>query len=267
MKHDAFGDRMKMYEKNATQRFMPLIPIVARLDGKGFSKFTKGLTRPYDPNMSKLMQSVTKYLVEETGACMGYTQSDEITLTWYSDSVKKQVFFDGKIQKMISILASMASAKFNQLLPSLLPSKADQLPLFDCRVWQVPTKLEAANAFLWREQDATKNSISMAASHYYSHNELHKCDGAMKQEMLFQKGVNWNDYPAFFKRGCFYQRVVVSEKFTPTEIANLPTHHKARSNPDLHIFRRKVRFIHMPPFGAVINRTEVIFDGKPPKVE
>lgn len=266
-KNDPLGSRMKMYEKNATQRFIPLIPIVARLDGKKFSNFTKGLQRPYDPSMSELMQVLTKYLVEETGASMGYTQSDEITLTWYSDSVKRQVFFDGKIQKMISILASMASAKFNKLLPTMLPEKADQLPLFDCRVWQVPNKGEAVNAFLWREQDATKNSISMAASQYYNHKELHKCGGTTKQEMLLRKGINWNDYPAYFKRGCFCQRAVVSKKFTPTELSKLPPKHAARKNPDLCVTRTIVRFIDMPPFGRVINKKEVIYDGALPTTD
>lgn len=265
MKDDAFGDRMKSYEKNAAQRFMPLLPIVARLDGKGFSKFTKGLQRPYDPNMSEMMQKVTQYLVEETGALMGYTQSDEITLVWYSDSTKKQVFFDGKIQKMISILASMASAKFNQMLPIILPKKRDELPLFDCRVWQVPNKGEAVNVFLWREQDATKNSISMAASHYYSHKQLHKCNGAEKQEMLFKQGVNWNDYPAFFKRGCFYQRAKEETKFSTDELNALPPLHAARGNPELTVCRSVIRFVNMPPFGTVINRKEVIFDGELPQ--
>lgn len=255
---------MKMYEKNAAQRFIPLLPIVARLDGKGFSKFTKGLNRPYDEGMSISMQQVTQHLMRETGALMGYTQSDEITLVWHTSSTKSQVFLDGKIQKMVSILSAMASAKFNKLLPIHLPSKVELLPIFDCRVWQVPSKTEAANAFLWRERDATKNSISMAASHYYSHKQLHKCSGSEKQEMLFAKGVNWNDYPAFFKRGCFFQRAVEEVKFTTDELNKLPPRHAARTNAELLVRRKVIRSIDMPPFGTIINRNSVIFDGELP---
>jgi len=266
MKNDAFGDRMKAYEKNTAQRFLPLIPVCARLDGKGFSRFTKGLKRPYDTNMSKVMHLVTQCLVEETGALMGYTQSDEISLVWYSDNTKKQIFFDGKIQKMVSILAALATDEFKELKPEWLPSKIGKRALFDCRVWVVPNKTEAANTFLWREQDATKNSISMAASEFYSHKELDKCNGAMKQEMLFQKGINWNDYPAYFKRGAFFQRYTELRPYSTDELEKLPPQHHARSNPDFTVARTAVKQITMPPFSQVINRNDVIFEGKVPQV-
>jgi tRNA(His) 5'-end guanylyltransferase len=162
-----FGDRMKIFEaQESDRRFLPLLPICARLDGKCFSKFTKDMDRPYDKKMSDLMIEVTKYLVEETNACMGYTQSDEISLVWYSDDIKSQIFMDGRIQKMTSILAAMASVRFNSLLPQYFPNKVDKEPVLDCRVWSCPTLMEATNQLLWREQDAAKNSISMAARHY-----------------------------------------------------------------------------------------------------
>ncbi len=90
---------------------------------------------------------------------------------------------------MVSVLASMTTAFFNAHLPELLPEKIGILALFDCRVWQAPTLAEAANTFLWREFDAAKNSLSMAARHYYPHEALHKKTSAEMQEMLWQKGV------------------------------------------------------------------------------
>lgn len=85
---DAFGNRMKDYEAQTCGiKMMPRIPVIARLDVKGFSKFTKGLKRPYDERLSNLMIETTKYLVKETNANCGYTQSDEITLVWYTDCV------------------------------------------------------------------------------------------------------------------------------------------------------------------------------------
>ena len=264
-KNDVLGDRMKMYE-NATCgiRMLPKIPVIARLDGKGFSKFTKGLKRPYDERLANLMIETTKFLVKETNANCGYHQSDEITLVWYSDSYESKIYFDGRLFKMISDLAAMASVFFNRELPKYLPEKAHLMPRFDCRVFNVPTPAEAANTFLWRELDATKNSISMAAQHYYSHKELEKKNSSDKQEMLFQKGVNWNDYPSFFKRGTYIQRKKVLTKFTADELAKLPPKHQAKTNPDLMIERCIIDKVELPPLAQVKNREEVILFGAEP---
>jgi tRNA(His) guanylyltransferase len=265
---DSFGDRMKMYENSeAGRRFMPLLPVCARLDGKTFHTFTHGLERPFDPRLTELMRQTTKYLVETTGASIGYTQSDEISLVWYSFEFKSQIYFDGRIQKMASVLAAMTTAYFNKYLPEFLPEKSDAMPLFDCRVWQVPTLEEAANTFLWREVDAKKNSISMAARHYYSHRELHQKTGNEMQEMLFQKGVNWNDYPNHFKRGTFVQRHKLVRGFSAEELEQLPPKHQAHNKPDLVIERTEVRFLEMPPFSKVLNRVAVIFEGAAPEVQ
>lgn len=199
MRGDNLGDRMKQYESQTCDiKLIPKLPIIARLDGKGFSKFTKGLKRPFDERLSKLMIETTKYLVSETNANCGYTQSDEITLMWYSEDY--QSYFGGRIFKIIGDLSSSASIFFNRELIKYLPEKADKMPKFDCRVYNVPNLEEATNSFVWREMDATKNSISMAAHDYYSHKQLQNKSGKEKQEMLFQKGINWNDYPDFFKK-------------------------------------------------------------------
>ncbi|MEZ4658167.1 MAG: tRNA(His) guanylyltransferase Thg1 family protein [Caldilineaceae bacterium] len=264
---DQFGDRIKYYEQQEVgRRLLPLLPACARIDGKGFSKFTEGLARPFDARLVELMCETTAYLVQEAQACIGYTQSDEISLVWYSDDYKSQIFFDRRIQKMVSVLASMTTAFFNANLPKYLPEKSGALALFDCRVWQVPTLEEAANTLLWREFDATKNSISMAARHYYPHAELHKKTGSEMQEMLWQKGVNWNDYPSFFKRGMFVQRRKVIRTFTADDIMKLPPKHEARTNPALTVERSEVQRVDMPPFAKVINRVEVIFGGAVPVV-
>lgn len=272
MRNDDFGDRMKLLESAETgRRCMPLLPICARLDGKNFSNFTRGMERPYDKRLSDLMISTTEYLVRETNANMGYTQSDEISLTWLSTSYDSQVFFDGKIQKMTSVLASMCTAYFNWRLPGFF-SEGKQvwsqptMAMFDCRVWNVPNIVEGANVFLWREKDATKNSITMAASHYYSHKELHLKDSKEKQELLWQKGVNWNDYPEFFKRGSFVRRTKRLRRFSEEEIVDLPPLHEARRNPALMIERTDYEVIQMPSFSKVVNRPQVIYEGADPVI-
>ena len=101
---DDLGDRMKRYEGGDT--FMPLLPVLVRLDGKNFSNFTKGLERPYDERLSKLMVATATVLAEETNAAIAYTQSDEITLVLFSSCFKSQIYFNGKASKVISILAA-----------------------------------------------------------------------------------------------------------------------------------------------------------------
>ena len=109
----SLGDRMKIYEDAfIPQRLMPLLPAFARIDGKGFHNFTKKFKRPYDDRFSRTMIKLTKMLVHETHADIGYTQSDEITLSWYKSDYKSKYFFEGKIQKMISVIASMATGFF-----------------------------------------------------------------------------------------------------------------------------------------------------------
>jgi tRNA(His) 5'-end guanylyltransferase len=266
--NDNFGDRMKLYEMSeAGRKLMPLLPVIARLDGRSFHGFVRGLERPYDRRLSNLMVETTKYLVSETNACCGYTQSDEITLGWYEPEFGSQLLFDGRVSKTTSILAALCSVFFNKRLPDFLSDEyAEKMPIFDCRVWCVPNVAEGANAFLWREHDATKNSISMAARHYYSHNELDHKSGPEMQEMLWRKGVNWNDYPTFFKRGTFVQRKKVVRPFTTEEMDKLPPRHEARINPNLLVERTEYVVLDMPPFGKIANRAEVIFFGAEPRV-
>lgn len=268
MEKESLDERMKLYEGIEAQRHLiPLLPICCRLDGRCFSSFTRGLVRPFDIVFSQMMIETTKFLVEETNACVGYTESDEISLILYSETLKSQVFFDGRIQKLTSVLASLATAKFLSLVFERLPDKARELPVFDCRVWNVPNKDEAANAILFRENDASRNSCSMAASHYYSHKELDNKTSKEKNEMLFAKGINWNDYPSHFKRGTFIQRKKVLRKFTTSELDKLPPKHEARKNPDLVYERSEVEIVSMPPFSTVINRVGVIFNGEEPMTE
>ena len=260
---DKMGDRLKMFEGIEAGRILiPNLPICVRVDGRAFHTFTRGMNRPYDERMSKAMIETMKYLVKKTDACIGYVQSDEISLV-LSDS--KEPLFGGRVQKLTSIIAAMATAKFNDEIHKSFPDKP--LAEFDCRVWNVPNRTEAANTILWREFDATKNSISMAARSVYSDNQLLNKNSSEKQEMLWQKGINWDKYPVFFKRGTYARRVVIERKLTPDELKDLPEHHEARKNPDMVFTRSEIKEIEMPIFSAVENREAVIFEGAEPKVK
>ena len=256
------ADRMKLYEgRESKRRLIPKLPVIARLDGRSFHSFTKGLGRPYSKPFLDLMFATTIHLVTKTKALVGYTQSDEISLVFYSDDVDSQIFFDSRIFKMVSILASMCTLDFNKRLPNLLPRKQYENPMFDCRVWSVPDKQEVVNYLLWREQDATRNSIQMAAQSLYSHKQLHKKNTGDLQDMLMEKGVNWNDYPYYCKRGQYVQRKKVTRKFTTNELELLPPKHQAFSDPDLTVERHDVLGVELPPISTVTNMEDVIFNG------
>lgn len=262
--NDALGNRMKGYEGIFDNKTMPLLPVIARLDGKCFHTFTKGLARPYDVRLSVIMSCLTELLVEDTNALVGYTQSDEITLIWYSDNTNSQIYFDGRVSKINSILPAKASILFNDLIKYNIPEKASQMALFDCRVWYVPNKTEAVNTLVWRELDATKNAISMAAQSYFSPKELLGKNGSQKQEMIYSKGFNFNDYPTFFKRGVYFAKRIKEKKFTIAELDKLPAKHEARTNPDLVVKRSVVEKLDLPPITKIVNREAVFFDGAEP---
>lgn len=265
---DELGDRMKHYENLGVSgmRLLPMIPIVARIDGRSFHNFTKGMKRPFDEEFSNAMTHALIHLVKHTGASIGYTQSDEISLVWCQDSFKSEVWFDGRVAKMTSQLAAQATLAFyREVVKTMPPEFAERLPTFDVRIWNVPTKDEAVNALIWRELDATKNSVSMAAHHYFSHKFLQGKNTSTKRELLLsEKGIRWEDYPTHFKRGTYVQRVKKLTKFSADEIERLPKKHEARSNPDLMIERSVVEVVELPPLTKISNRVEVVFEGQQP---
>jgi tRNA(His) 5'-end guanylyltransferase len=261
------GDRQKSWEKRSELKMLPFIPTMARIDGRCFHSFTKGMNRPYDLNLSKCMILTTKSLAQETNADIGYAQSDEITLVWLNEEKSGEIWFDGKHSKMVSQLAAIATLNFFVCCMKFLPDYVNRMPTFDARVWQVPNKTEACNAILWRELDATKNSISMAARAYYSHKEVEGKNNLQKQDMLHEKGVNWDSYPAFFKRGTYVQKTEVEKPFSKSELEKLPEKHEARKNPDLKIKRKTWEVLDMPIFSKIKNKEEVVFCGEKPIVE
>lgn len=227
--------RIKQYESHFNQQLINGLPIIARLDGKAFHTFCKRLRKPYDVRLNTLMYKTAKYLAARFNANMAYTQSDEISLHWTAESY---IEFAGRINKLNSVMASYSTAYFNKYLSLFIPEKKERTAIFDCRIFNLPNEKEVVNYFMWRERDATKNSISMAAQSEFSHKSLHGLHGNDMQEKLFsERGINWNDYPAFFKRGTYITKRKLSRPFSTTEINKLPLKHEARTNPNLMIER------------------------------
>ena len=227
---DALGDRMKQNYENITRNYLTRrIPVIIRLDGKAFHTFTKGMRKPFDDVMTKTMQDTMKYLCEHIQGCvLGYTQSDEITLvlTDYA-TIKTDAWYGYNIQKMASVAASMATLAFNAAYSQNISQWArkakgeikteeeraraadlfavytsrENKALFDARVFSVP-KDEVCNCLIWRQQDATRNSVEAVGQAFFSQRELHKKNQSDIQEMLWSRfGVNWNSFPTENKRG------------------------------------------------------------------
>jgi len=258
------ADRMKLYERaEAGRRLLPKLPICVRIDGRSFSAYTKPLRRPFDERLSHLMIEVTRELTQHSGALVGYTQSDEITLVLYSDRLEREVFFNGKVQKLCSVLASMATAYFHA--GNDIEELRDRpLAMFDARVWNTPDLEEAANVLLWRELDAIRNSIEAAARAHFSHKECFKKNTDEMRAMLLEKGVDWEDYPEFFRRGSYVLQRKVTRELTDEERGKIPEAH--RPAPGTTFDRTVWDVVQLPLLRQVHNKAEMLFAGAEPIV-
>ena len=233
MDKTTLGDRMKNNYENITRYYLTRrMPVIIRVDGRSFHTFTKGFKKPFDDVLVKTMQDTMKYLCENIQGCvLGYTQSDEISLilTDYAEFTT-DAWFGNNLQKMCSVSASMATLAFNKFFSEqvqefmydccdefgddVLPEKQNDYELahnvyfkklhtamFDSRVFTIP-KEEVCNYMIWRQQDATRNSIQSVGQANFSQKELHGQSCNNIQDMLMtQKGINWNDYATTLKRG------------------------------------------------------------------
>jgi tRNA(His) 5'-end guanylyltransferase len=171
------------------------------------------------------MDRTAEYLCQNIqGAKFASVHSDEISIliTDYDD-IDTHAWFDGNLQKMASIAASLATAKFNQLrmaracfdyvIKEDAPIYKDdiegfKLAMFDARVFQIPYQEEVFNYFIWRQQDATRNSISSVAQTNFSAKELNgKKTSDMQDMLMLEKGINWNDFSPREKRGTLIRKV------------------------------------------------------------
>jgi tRNA(His) guanylyltransferase len=216
---DQLGDRMKdFYEDRTRFKLVRRTNTIIRIDGKAFHTYTKGLKRPFDQGLMDDMDATAEFLCQNIqGAKFAYVQSDEISIlvTDYDD-ISTHAWFDANLQKMASIAASLATAKFNQLRIIRGMTKGtvglgealNKLAMFDARVFQIPYQEEVINYFIWRQQDATRNSISSVAQANFSDRELHgKKTNQMQDMLMLEKGINWNDFTAREKRGSIICKV------------------------------------------------------------
>ena len=226
--NDALGTRMKtFYEAIPKFQLYRRTPVAIRIDGKAFHTFTRGFAKPFDAPLGNAMARTMEYLCKNIQGCVfGYTQSDEITLILIDyQTFETDAWFGYEVQKLCSISASMATMAFNRFFKEetetfrrrvnnafTCTEAEDKLcgayekaiaagAMFDARCFNIP-KEEVTNLVYWRQVDAARNSVQMAARAQFSHAQCDNKNVAELQEMLFQeKGINWNDYPTRWKRG------------------------------------------------------------------
>lgn len=206
---DPLGTRIKEHYENRTRYMLPRRTYtILRLDGKSFHTYTRGLKKPFDKDLFEdIDAAIVEMLSEIQGAVFAYTQSDEISvlLTDFA-TPQTDAWFDGNLQKMCSVAASIMTAEFNKkrllrtarFIDNICDEKnivnvidTETMAYFDCRTFTIPDRVEVMNYFRWRQQDCIRNSVSMVAQANFSHKELHGKSQSDMHEMLHQKGVNW----------------------------------------------------------------------------
>lgn len=233
---DELGDRMKKFYEDRYRFYLTRrTPVIIRLDGNAFHTFTKGLEKPFDKDFITIMQKTCKYLCENIQGCVGgYVQSDEISLLLIDyKNLNSDAWFDYNLQKITSLAAARATITFNNLIRQIILDAEDNAKtfeeayeynaadekhalaykwrdkqgyaIFDARAFNIPEE-EVCNYFIWRQKDATRNSINSLAQAHFSHSQLQGKNLSEVQDMLINIGINWNDLPTEQKRGSFIRK-------------------------------------------------------------
>ncbi|MBW4575472.1 MAG: hypothetical protein KME08_09335 [Aphanothece sp. CMT-3BRIN-NPC111] len=216
MDNNAFEKQMRSLEYFHNLRLLPGAWVVIRVDGRGFSRFTESrYDKPFDLKFHKLMMQTAKALLEELQGIYAYTESDEISVLFPTE----WNLFDRSLEKIVSISASIASATFTHAAQTTVN--------FDSRVWLGANKAQVLDYFRWRQADATRcalngwcywtlrktgHSVAQATS------ALHSKSVGFKNELLFQQGINFNDLPAWQRRGtALYWEEYEKEGYNPIQ--------------------------------------------------
>ncbi|RAJ83639.1 tRNA(His) 5'-end guanylyltransferase [Chitinophaga dinghuensis] len=219
MKFDDLDKKMRVFETHDDKYILPEMYIVARIDGRNFTKLTKekhDFEKPFDLRFHDYMVETVRHLMTcGFNIVYGYTQSDEISLLFHL----QENAFSRKERKYNSILAAEASARFSTQL--------GDIGTFDCRICQLPNSSLVSDYFRWRHEDAHRNSLS---AHCYwllrglghtaveATERINKLSSSDKNELLFAHGINFNDLPTWQKRGSgIYWKEVTTEGYNPVK--------------------------------------------------
>eukprot|EP01132_Coremiostelium_polycephalum_P005145 gene5145-6405_t len=269
-KYKELADRMQKYENRSSKGLYlkKNQPFIIRLDGHGFSKFTKPFkqpsNKPWDLSIHKAMIDVSKELFKKFHPSLIYTFSDEITLCFPSveesscgggenDQQAQQqydILYSGRIQKLLSLSSGMASTTFyKSLISSILENPADttkikkhiedSTPFFDARICMFPSNHGIIENIIWRSRDCIRNSVSGLSQQHFDHNEIF---GLPKPELIRklkeEKNINIDDEPDWYRLGCYLKKQIHTfESFNKNEKKNvITTRNKIQVHSDIDIY-------------------------------
>lgn len=202
MKFDDLDARMRVFETAHDHCVLPGLWMVARIDGRSFTRLTKEILKfdaPFDERFRDHMIATVEHLMNcGFRVVYGYTESDEISLLFHRD----EHLFERKLRKYDSVLAGEASA--------VMSLRLGHVACFDCRISQLPNADLVRDYFRWRHEDAHRNSL---AAHCYwqlrkegvsasaATQQLLSLTVSEKNELLFERGINFNKLPCWQRRG------------------------------------------------------------------
>ena len=257
------ADAMKEIEEVTTSTtLVPNIPVYARLDGRCFHTFCRGLDKPFDKCFMELMRETTQYLHSKTGAVISYVQSDEISLGFLTPTAMP---FERRLFKLQSVFAGMASSYFciNGLTTKLKEKIERQCPHFDCRVCQMSLE-DMTKMFLFRANDCLKNSVSMVAQANFSHKRLQNANTNDRKRMLLEeKGIDYDrDFSEQYRYGSYFRKVSEMKRLTDEELERIPPDKRPESG---LVQRNLVSEITFGlPLSRIANGRDVLFNGAEP---
>jgi len=226
--HEAalLGDKIKALERSFSQSIPAGLPYIVRLDGVSFKKFTQPMAKPFDPRFTLAMSLTARDLLERSSARTAFCQSDEITLVFAGEPLQNQIMYSGRTDKIVSVLASMASARFNYHIkgiqddqwlqsPAIPDVKAlsrikDSTAFFDARVFSLPDESTAAEVVQWRHKyDCRRNVINSVGFHVLGHKQMQDQPiGSVLDRLLKEHEINpFRDYPAVAIFGVFMKKI------------------------------------------------------------
>lgn len=240
MRKDTLGDRMKSFEDISRFYLTKGLPIIIRVDGKSFHTFTKGFQKPFDMILMKALWRACQYVAKNMQGCkVVYHQSDE--MSFLLDKNQMSPMFENNVQKIVSVSASMVTFAFNKYFAEevnnvfgiygndaddeslykflkVYKKRIDTGGLFDSRIFILPEN-EVTNYFIWRQQDAMRNSIQMVGRTNFSHKELEKksCQD-IKEMLIAHKDLNFDNIPIYQQRGaCIFREKYILDNVQKTE--------------------------------------------------
>ena len=219
MKFKNLEDKCQYYRSLTDYRILPNSNILVMLDGKKFSTLIKNnFKKPFDDTFIDMMNRTAQFLCNNVqGVKFAYTQSDEISLliTDY-DTPNTDTPFGGRICKLQSLLASLATSEFNRWFTIWNLNKCKdnvdvgkfiskmKMAQFDCKVWTVPSLNDAYAWFHYRQIDCIRNSKQQTAQTYLPNTQLLNLDTDKQIEMCKnESGIDWNSFEDIYKYGRF----------------------------------------------------------------